>query len=85
MLLSSQSASGRKNIIGSSDEVGGLLISENEDSPGFRDTMLESRDSLKGSRRSIFFYMKLQYLFMFPHADEGCHTKIPLIKSKTPK
>ncbi|XP_074351612.1 uncharacterized protein LOC141690736 [Apium graveolens] len=51
-LLSSQSASGRLNIIGPTDEVGGLI---------------------------------LQYPLLFPHAEEGFHTKIPLIKTKFSK
>lgn len=71
VLLYSQSASGRKNIIGPSDEVGGLLVSENEDSPCLRDTILESRDGkLKRVWETYIFFMQLQYPLMFPYADD---------------
>ncbi|XP_074361234.1 uncharacterized protein LOC141701490 [Apium graveolens] len=43
VLLSSQSASGRPNIIGPTNEVGGLIVSTNGDSLGFRDTIVETR------------------------------------------
>ncbi|XP_074377572.1 uncharacterized protein LOC141719090 [Apium graveolens] len=52
VLLSSQSVSGRPNIIGPTYEVEGLI---------------------------------LQYPLLFPHADEGFHTKIPLNKTKVSK
>ncbi|WOH00443.1 hypothetical protein DCAR_0519803 [Daucus carota subsp. sativus] len=43
VLVSSQAANGRPNNVGPSDEVGGLIVNQNEDTSGFRDTVVETR------------------------------------------
>ncbi|XP_074347408.1 uncharacterized protein LOC141686262 [Apium graveolens] len=44
VLISSEAANGRPNIIGPSDEVGGLIVNTNPDTPGFRETIVHTRD-----------------------------------------
>lgn len=84
VLLSSQSASGRPNIIGPTNEVGGLIVCNNGDTIGRRDTVVQTRDKLlKRVWETDIFFMQLQYPLLFPHADDGFHTKIPLTKSKS--
>ncbi|XP_074369467.1 uncharacterized protein LOC141710852 [Apium graveolens] len=79
-LVSCTSAFGRPNTIGPSDEVGALIIGDLEDSCGTRDIVVQKSDKkLQRIFETNANFMPLQYPFLFPHGDEGFHTKIPLM------
>ncbi|XP_074352540.1 uncharacterized protein LOC141691675 [Apium graveolens] len=84
VLISSSSASGRPNHIGPSNEVAGLIVTD-EYAKGCRDTIIHSR--MLGPNRTnglerIFEtdprFMQLQYPILFPHGDIGYYRQIPL-------
>lgn len=78
-LISSEAANGRQNIIGPSNEVGGLIVDPNGDTPGVRDTIVHTRH--KGLERvweTDKHFMPLQYPLLFPQGKDGWHPKIPL-------
>ncbi|XP_017233363.2 uncharacterized protein LOC108207426 [Daucus carota subsp. sativus] len=83
VLVSSQAANGRPNNVGPSNEVGGLVVNQNEDTSGFRDTVVETRHKeLKRVWETDVYFMQLQYPLLFPLGEDGFHTKIKLVKNK---
>ncbi|XP_074356564.1 uncharacterized protein LOC141696304 [Apium graveolens] len=82
-LISSQSSSGRTNHITPSDEVVAFIISDDTDTGGFRDTIVNSKqEGLKRIYEIDLHFMQLQYPLLFPWGIEGYHKRIPLISNK---
>ncbi|XP_063949104.1 uncharacterized protein LOC108203411 isoform X2 [Daucus carota subsp. sativus] len=85
ILVSSEAASGRKNIIGPSNEVGGLIVNPNGDAPGVRDTIVQSRrNGLERVWETDKHFMPLQFPILFPRGKDGWHPKLPLRNTKRP-
>ncbi|XP_074342032.1 uncharacterized protein LOC141679429 [Apium graveolens] len=83
VLISSQSSSGRPNHITPSDEVVAFIISDDTDTGGFRDTIVNSKqEGLKMIYETDPHFMQLQYPLLFPWGTEGYHKRIPLISNK---
>lgn len=79
-LVSCKSASGRPNTVGPSNEVGALIVGDLEDSCGTRDIVVQMKNKkLQRIFETNAHFMPLQYPLIFPHGDEGFHTKIPLM------
>ncbi|XP_074346354.1 uncharacterized protein LOC141685131 [Apium graveolens] len=78
VLISSSSASGRPNHIGPSNEVVGLIVTD-EYAKGCRDTIIHSRtNGLERIFETDPRFMQLQYPILFPHGDIGYYRQIPL-------
>ncbi|WOG92442.1 hypothetical protein DCAR_0311711 [Daucus carota subsp. sativus] len=72
VLVSSQAANGRPNKVGPYDEVGSLIVNQNEDTSGFRDTVVETRQKeLKRVWETDVYFMQLQYPLLFPLGEDG--------------
>ncbi|XP_074357752.1 uncharacterized protein LOC141697344 [Apium graveolens] len=83
VLISSQSSSGRPNHITPFDEVDALIVSDDTDIGGFRDTVVNSKqEGLKRIYETDPHFMQLQYSLLFPWGTEGYHKRIPLISDK---
>ncbi|XP_074323021.1 uncharacterized protein LOC141659970 [Apium graveolens] len=83
VLISSQSSSGRPNHITTSDEVAAFIVSDDTDTGGFRDTILNSKqEGLKRIYETDPHFMQLQYPLLFPWGTKGYHKRIPLIRNK---
>ncbi|XP_074341985.1 uncharacterized protein LOC141679383 [Apium graveolens] len=83
VLISSQSSSGRPNHITPSDEVVAFIVSDDTDTGGFRDTIVNSKqEGLKRIYETDPYFMQLQYPLLFPWGTEGYHKRIPLISNK---
>lgn len=83
VLISSNSASGRPNHITPSNEVAAFIVSDNTDTAGFRDTVVNSKqDGLKRIYETDPHFMQFQYPMLFPWGNEGYHVKIPLRSNK---
>lgn len=79
VLISSNSASGRPNHITPSNEVAAFIVSDNTDTGGFRDTVVNSKqDGLQRIYETDPHYMQFQYPLLFPSGNEGFHLHIPL-------
>ena len=79
ILISSQAANGRPNIIGPSNEVAGLIVNASADTTGCRDTVCQTRQGyLKRVFETDAFFMQLLFPLLFPRGEDGYHTKIPL-------
>lgn len=80
VLISSSSESGRPNHIGPSNEVAGLIVTDDY-TKGYRDTVIDSKvDGLGRIFETDARFMSLQYPILFPHGDVGFHLEIPLNK-----
>ncbi|KAL8115814.1 hypothetical protein AgCh_022349 [Apium graveolens] len=78
VLISSSSAAGRPNHIGPSNEVVGLIVTD-EYAKGCRDTIIHSRtNGLKRIFKTDPRFMQLQYHILFFHGDIGYYRQIPL-------
>ncbi|XP_074374279.1 uncharacterized protein LOC141714673 [Apium graveolens] len=83
VLISSQSSSGRPNHITPSDKVAAFIVSDDTDTGGFRDTIMNSKqEGLKRIYETDPHFMQLQYPLLFPWGTEGYHKRIPLISNK---
>ncbi|XP_074374065.1 uncharacterized protein LOC141714445 [Apium graveolens] len=83
VLISSQSSSDRPNHITPSDEVAAFIVSDDTDTGGFRDTVVNSKqEGLKRIYETDPNFMQLQYPLLFPWGTEGYHKRIPLISNK---
>ncbi|XP_074356010.1 uncharacterized protein LOC141695682 [Apium graveolens] len=83
VLISSQSSSGRPNHITPSDEVVAFIVSDDTDTCGFRDTVVNSKqEGLKRIYETDPHFMHLQYPILFPWGTEGYHNRIPLISNR---
>ncbi|XP_074374596.1 uncharacterized protein LOC141715007 [Apium graveolens] len=83
VLISSQSSSGIPNHITPSDEVAAFIVSDDTDTGGFRDTIVNSKqERLKRIYETDPHFMQLQYPLLFPWGTEGYHKRIPLISNK---
>ncbi|XP_074352297.1 uncharacterized protein LOC141691457 [Apium graveolens] len=86
VLISSQSSSGRPNHITPSDEVVAFIVSDDTDTGGFRDTVVNfKQEGLKRIYETNPHFMQLQYPLLFPWGTEGYHKCIPLINNKYSK
>ncbi|XP_074323774.1 uncharacterized protein LOC141660686 [Apium graveolens] len=86
VIISSQSSSGRPNHITPSDEVDAFIVSDDTDTGGFRDTVVNSKqEGLKRVYETNPHFMQLQYPLLFPWETEGYHKRIPLISNKYSK
>ncbi|XP_074378692.1 uncharacterized protein LOC141720243 [Apium graveolens] len=80
VLISSSSASSRPNHIGPSNEVAGLIVTD-EYAKGCRDTIIHSRtNGLERIFETDPRFMQLQYPILFPHGDIGYYRQIHLNK-----
>ncbi|XP_074359006.1 uncharacterized protein LOC141698233 [Apium graveolens] len=78
VLISSSSASGRPNHIGPSNEVAGLIVTD-EYAKGCRVTIIHSRtNGLERIFETDPRFMQLQYPILFPHGDIGYCRQIPV-------
>ncbi|KAL8133283.1 hypothetical protein AgCh_008660 [Apium graveolens] len=78
VLISSSSASSRPNYIGPSNEVAGLIVTD-EYAKGYMDTIIHSRtNGLERIFETDPRFMQLQYPILFPHGDIGYYRQIPL-------
>lgn len=80
VLLSSQSASGRKNHVNPSDEVVAFIVGDGLDSgiSTHRDIIIQTNQGfLKDINETFRYYMQLQYPLLFPYGDAGFDTQIP--------
>ncbi|KAL8111935.1 hypothetical protein AgCh_019584 [Apium graveolens] len=85
LLVSSKSASGRKNQVGPSNEVATLVVGDSDDTCPFRDIVVQTKQMyLKRIYVTCKHFMQLQYPLLFPYDDDGFHLDIPL-HSKKPK
>ncbi|XP_074369738.1 uncharacterized protein LOC141711229 [Apium graveolens] len=83
VFISSQSSSGRPNHITPSDEVVAFIVSDDTDTGGFRDTVVNSKqEGLKRIYETDPHFMQLQYPLPFPWGTKGYHKRIPLISNK---
>ena len=83
VLISSNSSSGRPNHISPSNEVAAFIVSDNTDTGGFRDTVVNSKqDGLQRIYETDPHFMQFQYPLLFPWGNEGYHVKIPLLSNK---
>ncbi|XP_074322869.1 uncharacterized protein LOC141659841 [Apium graveolens] len=83
VLISSKSSGGRPYSIGPSNEVVAFIVSDNTDTGGFRDTVVNSKqEGLKRIYEMDPHFMQLQYPLLFPFGNEGLHLHIPLISNK---
>ncbi|XP_074324030.1 uncharacterized protein LOC141660953 [Apium graveolens] len=74
---------GRPNHITPSDEVAAFIVSDDTDTGGFRDTVVNSKqEGLKRIYETNPHFMQLQYPLLFPWGTEGYHKRIPLISNK---
>ncbi|XP_074323398.1 uncharacterized protein LOC141660318 [Apium graveolens] len=86
VLISSQSSSGRPNHITPSNEVAVFIVSDDTDTGGFRDTVVNSKqEGLKRIYKIYPHFMQLQYPLLFPWGTEGYQKRIPLISNKYSK
>ncbi|XP_074358786.1 uncharacterized protein LOC141698074 [Apium graveolens] len=77
VLISSQSSSGRPNHITPSDEVGASIVSDDTDTGGFRDTVVNfKQEGLKRIYKTYPHFMQLQYPLLFPWGTEGYHKRL---------
>src|SRR5205814_3236206 len=63
------------------DEVAVIIVRPEDDNEPFeRDIVIQDRDTgrLQNISQHSPRYMSLRYPFLFPHAEEGWHTRIPL-------
>ncbi|XP_074365247.1 uncharacterized protein LOC141706372 [Apium graveolens] len=82
ILVSSKSASGRKNQVGPSNEVAALIIGDSDDTCPFRDIVVETKQKfLKRVYETCKHFMSLQYPLLFLYGDDGFHLNI-LLKNK---
>ncbi|XP_074327944.1 uncharacterized protein LOC141665858 [Apium graveolens] len=78
VLISSSSAAGRPNHIGPSNEVVGLIVTD-EYAKGCRDTIIHLRtNGLKRIFKTDPRFMQLQYHILFFHGDIEYYRQIPL-------
>ncbi|KAL8155902.1 hypothetical protein AgCh_001090 [Apium graveolens] len=83
VLISSKSSGGRPYPIGPSNEVAAFIVSDNTNTGGFRDTVVNSKqEGLKRIYETDPHFMQLQYPLLFPFGNEGFHLHIPLISNK---
>ncbi|XP_074356265.1 uncharacterized protein LOC141695964 [Apium graveolens] len=85
LLVSSKSASGRKNQVGPSNEVASLVVGDSDDTCPFRDIVVQTKQMyLKRIYVTCKHFMQLQYPLLFPYGDDDFHLDIPL-HNKKPK
>ncbi|XP_074347095.1 uncharacterized protein LOC141685918 [Apium graveolens] len=83
VLISSKSSSSRPNHITPSDEVAAFIVSDDTDTCGFRDTVVNfKKEGLKMIYETDPHFMQLQYPLLFSWGTEGYHKRIPLISNK---
>ncbi|XP_074324093.1 uncharacterized protein LOC141661011 [Apium graveolens] len=84
LLVSSKSASGRKNQVGPSNEAAALVVGDSDDTCPFRDIVVQTKQMyLKRIYVTCKHFKQLQYPLLFPY-DDGFHLDIPL-HNKKPK
>ncbi|XP_074362086.1 uncharacterized protein LOC141702285 [Apium graveolens] len=69
--------SGWETNFSSTDEVAGIMVGDTDETCGERDIMVD--DKIKGLLRVSYMHVKLmalQYPFLFPWGEDGCHMKI---------
>ncbi|XP_074337057.1 uncharacterized protein LOC141674238 [Apium graveolens] len=77
VLISSQSSSGRPNHITPSNEVVAFIVSDDTNTGGFRDTVVNSKqEGLKRIYETDLHFMQLQYPLLFPWGTEGYHKRL---------
>ncbi|XP_074351613.1 uncharacterized protein LOC141690737 [Apium graveolens] len=85
LLVSSKSASGRKNQVGPSNEVAALVVGDSDDTCPFRDIVVQTKQMyLKRIYETYKYFMQVQNPLLFPYGDDGFHLDIPL-HNKKPK
>ncbi|XP_074323749.1 uncharacterized protein LOC141660661 [Apium graveolens] len=78
VLISSSSTSCQPNYIGPSNEVAGLIVTDDY-AKGYRDTIIHSRtNGLERIFENDPRFMQLQYPIIFPHGNIGYYRQIPL-------
>lgn len=83
LLVSSKSASGRSNQVGSSNEVVALIVGDSDDTCPFRDILVQTKQIfLKRVFETCKHFMQLQYPLLFPYGDDGFHANISLHSKK---
>ncbi|XP_074346637.1 uncharacterized protein LOC141685437 [Apium graveolens] len=83
ILVSSKSASGRKNQVGPSNEVAALIIGDSDNTCPFRDIVVETKQKfLKRVYETCKHFMSLRYPLLFPYGDDRFHLNIPLKNKK---
>ena len=63
------------------DKVAIIIVQPEDDNEPFeRDIVIQNHDTgrLQNISQHSPYYMSLCYPFLFPHAEEGWHTRIPL-------
>ncbi|XP_074373634.1 uncharacterized protein LOC141713983 [Apium graveolens] len=77
VLIASSSTSGRPNHIGPSNEVVGLIVTDDY-AKGCRDTIIHSRtNELERIYETDPRFMQVQYPLLFPHGNIGFYRQIP--------
>ncbi|XP_074323833.1 uncharacterized protein LOC141660743 [Apium graveolens] len=77
VLIAFSSASGQPDHIGPSNEVAGLIVTDDY-ARGCMDTIIHSRtNGLERIYENDPQFMQLQYLLLFPHGDIGFYRQIP--------